>query len=101
MHLEIIKRLILHPDGPARDLIDIKNKYGRSPLGEAEFAGWDEGAKWFVEMMNLCPESVEEDTAADMGSKSENHDMQVEIRDADGQVAGFTSTGSLSEVDIG
>jgi hypothetical protein len=42
-----------YPDGPGVGLIDVKNAAGRSPLGEAEAVGWDEGAKWMVEVMRL------------------------------------------------
>jgi len=45
--------LVAFPDGPGVRLIDVKNAAGRSPLGEAEAAGWDEGAKWMVEVMHL------------------------------------------------
>jgi len=98
MQLDVVKRLTLYPNGPGRDLIDIKNKYGRSPLSEAEFAGWDEGAKWFVEMMNLDVAPDEED---DVANEAEDHPVEVEIQDADGQIAGFTVTGSASEAIIG
>lgn len=47
------RALVGFPGGPGADLIDIKNAAGRSPLGEAEAAGWDEGAKWMVEVMRL------------------------------------------------
>lgn len=47
------RALVGFPGGPGADLIDIKNTAGRSPLGEAEAAGWDEGAKWMVEVMRL------------------------------------------------
>lgn len=47
------RALVGFPGGPGAELIDIKNTAGRSPLGEAEAAGWDEGAKWMVEVMRL------------------------------------------------
>ncbi|QRW12643.1 ankyrin repeats [Ceratobasidium sp. AG-Ba] len=34
-------------------LIDIKNAAGRTPLGEAELAEWDEGAQWMVGAMTI------------------------------------------------
>jgi hypothetical protein len=52
-------------------LIDIKNAAGHSPLGEAEVAGWDGGAKWMVEVMRLVDPggagaaAEEEEDAAD------------------------------------
>lgn len=87
------------PSGPGVDLIDIKNAAGRSPLAEAEIAGWDEGAKWFVEMMKLDPEQAEPtevDGDEDGGENMAEKDIQVEIEDADGQVARMTMSGSTS-----
>src|SRR5258706_4096075 len=52
-HLQIAKALIEHPRGPGPTLIDAHNSAGRSPLGEAELAGWEEGAKYFVEVMGI------------------------------------------------
>lgn len=51
--LDTARALVGFSDGPGVDLIDIKNTAGRTPLGEAEAAGWDEGAKWMVEVMRL------------------------------------------------
>lgn len=81
-HLEIAQKLVKHPQGPGVDLIDIKNSAGRSPLGEAENVGWEEGAKWFVEVMNLDEGSKEEEDLRPVGQ-----DIEVEIQDAEGQVA--------------
>ncbi|KAF8963628.1 cytoplasmic protein [Flammula alnicola] len=96
-HLDIAQKLVQHPDGPGRDLIDIKNKAGHSPLGEAENAGWEEGAKWFVEVMNLDPEASAEQLAEDDApldtEDGSNRDIEVEIEDADGQVAKMTISG--------
>ncbi|KAJ3752481.1 ankyrin repeat-containing domain protein [Lentinula raphanica] len=98
-HLSIIKELVLFPSGPGVDLIDIKNSAGHSPLAEAELAGWQEGAKWLVEVMNL--EAVtEENGTEDVGETDTvdpNQDIQVEIEDADGQVAKMTISGSKNE----
>jgi len=52
-HLATARALVEFPRGPGVALIDVKNAAGRSPLGEAEAAGWDEGAKWMVEVMRL------------------------------------------------
>ena len=60
-HLTIAQKLVQHPNGPGINLIDIKNAAGRSPLGEAENVGWEEGAKWFVEVMNLGEETKGEE----------------------------------------
>lgn len=85
--LEIAQLLVKHPGGPGRDLIDIKNAAGRSPLGEAENSGWDEGAKWFVEVMNLDDaEKEEEDIKPEPGTQN----IDIEIQDAEGQVAKMT-----------
>ena len=82
-HLPIMQKLVQHPQGPGKDLIDIKNSAGRTPLGEAEMIGWDEGAKWLVESMNLDEGSKgEEDQPVEPGQA-----IEVEIQDAEGQVA--------------
>ncbi|OJT06543.1 Ankyrin repeat-containing protein P16F5.05c [Trametes pubescens] len=86
-HLPIAQKLVQFSAGPGVDLIDVKNSAGRSPLGEAEMVGWEEGAKWFVEVMNL-----------DEGAKGEEElhpaegpeNIEVEIEDAEGQVAKMT-----------
>lgn len=95
-HLDIAQKLVRH-DGPGRDLIDIKTKAGLSPLGEAELAGWEEGAKWFVEVMNLDPEGSKEqpeDEEATLDSEDgANRDIEVEIEDADGRIAKMTISG--------
>jgi len=81
-------------------LIDIKNQAGRSPLGEAELAGWDDGAKWFVEMMNLDSDGskeqpADEDVEVDVEDAS-TQDIEVEIEDAEGKIAKMTISGSSS-----
>jgi len=77
--------LVRFPAGPGVDLIDIKNEAGRSPLGEAELAGWDEGARWLVQVMNL------DETKEDVQESADPSDaIQVEIQDADGQMATLT-----------
>ncbi|KAI9573279.1 cytoplasmic protein [Boletus coccyginus] len=84
-HLEVLQMLVRFPAGPGVDLIDIKNDAGRSPLGEAELAGWDEGARWLVQVMNL------DETKEDVEESADPSDaIQVEIQDADGQVATLT-----------
>ncbi|KAH9014827.1 cytoplasmic protein [Lactarius hengduanensis] len=76
------RALVGFPAGPGADLIDIKNSAGRSPLGEAEAAGWDEGAKWMVEVMRL------DDAGAAVGEEGEEDaEPQKEVQDADGRVA--------------
>ena len=95
-HLDIAQKLVQHPLGPGRDLIEIKNIAGRSPLGEAELAGWEEGAKWFVQVMNLNhehelegPEDEGDATLLDT-ERGIDRDIEVEIQDADGQIAKMT-----------
>lgn len=77
-----MQKLVQHHQGPGKDLIDIKNSAGRTPLGEAEMIGWDEGAKWLVETMNLDEGSKGEDQPVEPGQ-----DIEVEIQDAEGHVA--------------
>ena len=68
-------------------MIDIKNASGRSPLGEAENAGWEEGARWFVEVMNLDESAKGEE---DLQPAEAANNIEVEIEDAEGQVAKMT-----------
>lgn len=95
-HLPIVKKLVELPGGPGLDLIDIKNAAGLSPLGEAELAGWEEGANWFVKMMRL-DETGKEDGSGDVNEDDENGsvpDIEVEIEDAEGKVAKMTISGN-------
>jgi len=81
--LGVARKLVGHPGSPGVDLIDMKNNAGRSPLAEAELAGWEEGAKWMVEVMKLdSAVTAEEGLPADATT-----DVEIEIEDADGQVA--------------
>lgn len=98
-HLDIAKKLVLHPGGPGVDLIDLKNATGRSPLGEAENAGWEEGARWFVEVMNLHENAKGETADADEEDQaaSGTDSVEVEIQDAEGQVARMTLATSSGE----
>ena len=83
-HLPIVQKLVQFKDGPGVDLLDVKNAAGRSPLGEAENIEWNEGAKWMVEVMNLDDAESQgvEDQVVDAAA-----DIEVEIQDAEGQVA--------------
>ncbi|KAJ8489039.1 hypothetical protein ONZ45_g13719 [Pleurotus djamor] len=96
-HLDVVQALVKFEAGPGVDLIDIKNAAGHTPLGEAELAGWDEGAKWLVEMMNLDAagdtKEGEEDADEPEGLDASAKDIQVEIEDADGQIARMTISG--------
>ena len=93
-HLAIVQKLVEYPDGPGADLIDIKNTAGRTPLGEAEFVGWDEGSAWLVKMMKLEGSDVVQETSDEVELEDESSvpapDIEVEIQDADGQVARMT-----------
>ena len=84
-HLGTAQALVRAPNGPGADMIDIKNAAGRTALGEAEMAEWDEGARWFVEVMKL-----DEDKAVQQDDKDSSTAVEVEIQDADGQVARMT-----------
>lgn len=97
--LEVAQKLVQYPDGAKLDLIDIKNKAGLSPLAEAENAGWEEGAKWFVEVMNLDPagsEQIDEEATLDSEDGS-RRDIEVEIEDADGKIAKMTISGNSAK----
>jgi uncharacterized protein len=61
--LATARALVNFQGGLGIDLIDIKNAAGRSSLGEAEAAGWDEGAKWMVQVMRLDDAGGAEDDA--------------------------------------
>ncbi|EGO26161.1 hypothetical protein SERLADRAFT_447412 [Serpula lacrymans var. lacrymans S7.9] len=90
-HLPIAKALVAHSPGPGVDLIDIKNHAGRSPLGEAEMAGWEEGASWFVEVMNLGEGKGAEGASADeVADADDDAPIHLEIQDADGHIANLT-----------
>ena len=92
-HLSVAQKLVGFPRGPGKNLIDVKNAAGRSPLGEAENIAWEEGAKWFVEVMNLDDDGKEE-----VAQPEDVGDIEVEIQDAEGQVAKvkIASSGSVS-----
>lgn len=103
--LGIMKTLIAHPEGPKGKLVSIKNNAGRTPLGEAEMAGWDEGAAWLVRVMDLddeantgsgaaegaTDEAVEDDDAEGGDEPLEIH---VEVQDAEGGISRNVSSDS-------
>ncbi|KAG6877594.1 hypothetical protein C0992_009640 [Termitomyces sp. T32_za158] len=98
-HLAVVQKLVEYPGGPGIDLIDIKNKAGHTPLGEAELAEWDEGATWLVRMMKLDAEDPEkEKDVADDEVGDTCQDIEVEIQDADGQVAKMTINGGSTKL---
>ncbi|KAG7095087.1 hypothetical protein E1B28_005875 [Marasmius oreades] len=92
-HLTTIQKLVLFPDGPGIDLIDIKNNAGHSSFAEAELSGWEEGAKWLVQMMKLDENLKEDDKDSEADDSNGADDIEVEIQDADGQVAKMTISG--------
>ncbi|KAG6918879.1 hypothetical protein DXG01_010943 [Tephrocybe rancida] len=96
-HLAVVQKLVEYPDGPGIDLIDIKNTAGHTPLGEAELAEWDEGATWLVKMMNLDAEDAEKEKGGDDEDVEVPQDIEVEIEDAEGQVAKMTISGAQSK----
>lgn len=96
--LDVMKLLVAHPSGPGAKLVDIKNNAGRTPLGEAEMAGWDAGAAWLVGVMPL-----DENTAgATEGQPSDENveegdvegeeplEIHVEVEDAEGGISRMT-----------
>jgi uncharacterized protein len=78
--------LVNFPGGAGIDLIDIKNAAGRSSLGEAEVAGWDEGAKWMVQVMRLDNSGGAESDTLPSGEQVQIGDEDSE--DFDGQISG-------------
>ncbi|KAJ7592194.1 ankyrin repeat-containing domain protein [Mycena floridula] len=95
-HLSSIQKLIQFSGGPGVNLIDIKNAAGMSPLAEAEQAGFDEGAQWLVGVMNLDVEGTPSGDDEEELVMDPTQDIQVEIEDAEGQVAKMTISGSAS-----
>ncbi|KAJ7133689.1 ankyrin repeat-containing domain protein [Mycena crocata] len=95
--MDIMKKLVQFERGPGIDLIDIKNTAGRSPLAEAELAGWDEGAQWLVQMMKLDPGGDVKEGEEDAEDAPDAPDgdgvalpaegIEIEIEDADGKMA--------------
>lgn len=66
---------------------------GRSVLGVAEEAGWEEGARWMVSVMRLGEETGEgacglpKEGGSGEDEKFEGGEVEVEIEDADGGIA--------------
>ncbi|KAF8315912.1 cytoplasmic protein [Clavulina sp. PMI_390] len=99
--IDTMKTLVAHPSGPKSKLIDIKNNAGRTPLGEAEMAGWDAGASWLVSVMDLdenaagaaegtTDEVVEE---GDVQGEEGPLEIHVEVEDAQGGISKMTIGG--------
>jgi ankyrin repeat protein len=95
--LETVKSLI-KAGGPS--LIDIKDAGGKTPLGEAEQSGWDEGAAYLVSAMTLDDgeaEVKETDEAVEEEDVGPDAPVEVEIQDADGGLARMTISGSSGD----
>jgi len=84
--LAAARRLVEFPGGPGVYLLDIKNAAGRSPLGEAEAAGWDEGAKWMVEVMRMV-DAGEVGAVAEEEEETADSQIDDQDQDTDGQAA--------------
>lgn len=95
-HLKATQLLVEFPSGPQADLIDQKNSAGRTPLGEAEMTGWEEGAQYLVTKMKLDDISAGDGDGEAVAETDEGvaQDIEVEIEDADGQIARMTLEGS-------
>ncbi|KAG8965274.1 hypothetical protein FRC03_000739 [Tulasnella sp. 419] len=65
-HLEVVKLLVLHPNGPGIKMIDLKNAAGRSSIGEAAMAEWQEGADWLISVMALDESTPVEENVGDV-----------------------------------
>jgi uncharacterized protein len=95
--LATARALVNFQGGLGIDLIDIKNAAGRSSLAEAEAAGWDEGAKWMVQVMRL-------DVAGGAEDDAPLSEEQVELEDAEGtdsQIAHKSPTpGPVASVEV-
>lgn len=111
-HLPVVQALIQHPNSPGASLIDIKNKAGRTAVGEAEIVGKEEAdnvvANWLVSQMLLDPEGDEkklaqgestsssaaptatEEKASEMDADDAGEDVEVDLFklkiDADGKM---------------
>lgn len=88
--LDVMKVLVGHPSGSGPHLVDIKNNAGRTPLGEAEMAGWDAGAAWLVSVMDIT--GGKEDDA-----RMEEEELTNEVVD-DADVEGIEPPGDHVEV---
>ncbi|KAJ3534407.1 hypothetical protein NMY22_g6940 [Coprinellus aureogranulatus] len=93
-HLDIAKALVEFPGSPGANLIDIRNEAGHSPLAEAEYAGWDEGAKYFVSVMNLDTTKGADNESEGDAVLEEGQGIEVQIEDSEGQIAKMTIGGS-------
>jgi len=93
---DVVKRLVKLCGA---EVLDIKNKSGRSAITEAEMNEWAEGVTWMVGVMNV------DDTggaAQETDEVVESEDVQVEIQDAEGRVAKLNmKDGQVEEIKNG
>ncbi|KAJ7647904.1 hypothetical protein FB45DRAFT_894730 [Roridomyces roridus] len=73
-HLDVMKKLVEFP----------------------KLAGWDEGAQWLVQMMNLDPEGGVKEGESDADPTIGPEGIEIEIEDADGQMAKMQIGGQSS-----
>jgi ankyrin repeat protein len=122
--LDVMKVLVAHPTGPGPKLVDIKNNAGRTPLGEAEMAGWDAGAAWLVSVMDINESKrgtagteeaeLTDEVVGDADVEgTEPLEIHVEVHDAEGgisrrtvnaystQVSGNSRTSGSSPSEVG
>ena len=66
------------------EVLDIKNKSGRSAITEAEMNEWAEGVTWMVGVMTVGDTGG---AVQETDEVVESGDVQVEIQDAEGRVA--------------
>jgi uncharacterized protein len=106
--LAAAQALVNWKPGPGAALVDIKNASGRSPLGEAENAEWEEGARWLVSVMDLSKATepsegpADDDVDGKESAEGENDvkiaakaaapgkPVTVEITDSEGRIASMT-----------
>lgn len=97
-HLTTVQKLVNFPRGPHVLLIDFKNSSGRTPLGEAEMAGWDEGARWMVSVMNLEKPNATDGEPEEHEDEIAEGDVEIEIEDAEGEIARMNLGASAQEL---
>ena len=59
-------------------------------------AGWDEGAKYMVQVMNIDNAQQNEGDDEEVEIENSTRDIEVEIQDADGRVSKMTISSDCS-----
>ncbi|KZW02978.1 ankyrin [Exidia glandulosa HHB12029] len=74
-------KLLVESERGGVKLIDVANKAGRTPLAEAELAGWDEGARWMVDKMDLeeAPPALDTDEPVPEGDEGDEDDVTERV----------------------